>query len=275
MLEELAAAPRVVAIGETGLDFFRDRAPREDQRRAFERPDRGRPPWPSRWWSTCATGGGRKTTRSPRPSGRWRRRPRASTVVLHCFSAPPARVAEAAERGWLCSFAGNVTIRRRRSCARRRGWCPRSCSWSRPTHRSWRRSPSRQAEPARQCGRDGRGGGRGAGRPYAELDALVEAKPPAPSGGEAWSDWTELPRRPEPAARRSFGTPELDPRTSCSRWGVGRAPDRAARSRRVLAMLELANTERNAAEKTKAEAVCTFVVAGGQGTTRASRPQPS
>ncbi len=31
------------------------------------------------------------------------------TVVLHCFSAPPERVAEAAERGWYCSFAGNVT----------------------------------------------------------------------------------------------------------------------------------------------------------------------
>ena len=34
-LEELAGHPRVVAIGETGLDFFRDRAPVEDQRRAF------------------------------------------------------------------------------------------------------------------------------------------------------------------------------------------------------------------------------------------------
>ena len=30
------------------------------------------------------------------------------TVILHCFSAPQ-RVADAAERGWYCSFAGNVT----------------------------------------------------------------------------------------------------------------------------------------------------------------------
>jgi len=29
-------------------------------------------------------------------------------VILHCFSAPQ-RVADAAERGWHCSFAGNVT----------------------------------------------------------------------------------------------------------------------------------------------------------------------
>ena len=29
-------------------------------------------------------------------------------VILHCFSAPQ-RAADAAERGWYCSFAGNVT----------------------------------------------------------------------------------------------------------------------------------------------------------------------
>ena len=32
-------------------------------------------------------------------------------VILHCFSAPH-RVADAAERGWYCSFAGNVTYPR-------------------------------------------------------------------------------------------------------------------------------------------------------------------
>jgi len=34
-LRDLARAPRVVAIGETGLDFFRDYAPRADQERWF------------------------------------------------------------------------------------------------------------------------------------------------------------------------------------------------------------------------------------------------
>jgi TatD DNase family protein len=29
--------------------------------------------------------------------------------VLHCFSAPPERVAEAVAHGWFCSFAGNLT----------------------------------------------------------------------------------------------------------------------------------------------------------------------
>mgnify|MGYP006267119327 FL=1 len=35
-LEELAGMPRVVAIGECGLDFFRDRAPADRQRVAFQ-----------------------------------------------------------------------------------------------------------------------------------------------------------------------------------------------------------------------------------------------
>jgi TatD DNase family protein len=36
-IERLAAAPRVVAVGEIGLDFFRDLSPRADQERVFRR----------------------------------------------------------------------------------------------------------------------------------------------------------------------------------------------------------------------------------------------
>ncbi len=35
-IEDLAFSRRVVAIGETGLDYYRDRSPRKDQRAAFE-----------------------------------------------------------------------------------------------------------------------------------------------------------------------------------------------------------------------------------------------
>jgi TatD DNase family protein len=34
------------------------------------------------------------------------------TVVLHCFSAPAERAVQAAEWGWYCSFAGNLTYPR-------------------------------------------------------------------------------------------------------------------------------------------------------------------
>jgi len=37
LLRQLAAEPEVVAVGETGLDYFRDFSPREQQREAFQR----------------------------------------------------------------------------------------------------------------------------------------------------------------------------------------------------------------------------------------------
>jgi len=109
-LEQLARHPRVAAVGETGLDFYRDRAAREDQRRAFraqiEIARAVAKPLVIHVRDSAQTTDGEALAETfellaAEGSG--------VTVVLHCFSAPAKRAAEAAEQGWYCSFAGNVT----------------------------------------------------------------------------------------------------------------------------------------------------------------------
>ncbi|MFM9077980.1 MAG: TatD family hydrolase [Solirubrobacterales bacterium] len=106
-LAELAGDDQVVAIGETGLDFYRDTASPDAQRRAFSaqievalagglplvvhlRDREGSEEAVSEAFETLERDGGELE------------------VVLHCFSAPN-RVEQAAANGWYCSFAGNVT----------------------------------------------------------------------------------------------------------------------------------------------------------------------
>jgi TatD DNase family protein len=101
-IERAAAAPEVVAIGETGLDYFRDHAPREGQRRAFE----AQLDLAARLGLPVAI-----HTRAAEDDTFAILRERAGAipaVILHCFSAPD-RLDEVVERGYLCSFAGNVT----------------------------------------------------------------------------------------------------------------------------------------------------------------------
>ena len=102
-IEAAAADPRARAIGETGLDFYRDHAPREDQRRAF----------------AAQIGLARRLelplvvhTRAAEEETFAMLGGLADevTVVLHCFSAA-GRLAECMDRGYLCSFAGNVTYK--------------------------------------------------------------------------------------------------------------------------------------------------------------------
>ncbi|HEX4734207.1 MAG TPA: TatD family hydrolase [Thermoleophilaceae bacterium] len=94
-----ALADKVVAIGETGLDYYRDYAPKEDQQRAFDAhlelaSDLGLPVVIH--------------TRAAEADTFAALRDFGGTVVLHCFSSPD-RVDECIERGYICSFAGNVT----------------------------------------------------------------------------------------------------------------------------------------------------------------------
>ncbi len=95
-----AAHPRCVAIGETGLDWFRDRAPREDQVTAFRAQLAIARDLELPIVIHCrdATDDCFELLAAEAPP----------TVILHCFAATE-RLDEAVERGWYCSFAGNVT----------------------------------------------------------------------------------------------------------------------------------------------------------------------
>ena len=101
-LKALAAHPKCVAIGETGLDYYRDYAPREDQARAFMAQIKlarsaGKP-------LVIHTRAAEDDTLSmlDELAGGVR-------VILHCFSMPDRLDECLAHEDWWISFAGNVT----------------------------------------------------------------------------------------------------------------------------------------------------------------------
>jgi TatD DNase family protein len=98
-LEELLAQPLVVAVGETGLDYFHDLAPRPVQRALFDRQ------------LELAAAAGLPVVIHTRDAEEDTAAALASfpgTVVLHCFSAA-GLLETAIECGYYVSFAGNVT----------------------------------------------------------------------------------------------------------------------------------------------------------------------
>jgi TatD DNase family protein len=109
-LEDLVESPGVRAVGETGLDYYRDRASPTDQRRAFEAQIgvARRSGLPLVIHLRDGDGDGGDGAAVAEAFSTLDRLAEGLTVILHCFSAP-SRVDEAAERGWYCSFAGNVT----------------------------------------------------------------------------------------------------------------------------------------------------------------------
>jgi TatD DNase family protein len=106
-IARLGGHAKVRAIGETGLDFYREGAAPEAQRRAFAAQieiaaELGLP------LVIHARDAKGETAAVDEIFATLDRRAEGVTVILHCFSAP-ARVGDAAERGWYCSFAGNST----------------------------------------------------------------------------------------------------------------------------------------------------------------------
>ncbi len=102
-LRALAAHPRCLAIGETGLDYYRDYAPRADQERAFSAQielarELGKP-------LVIHTRAAEEDTLE-----QLAREAQGVSVVMHCFSMP-THLDECLERGYAISFAGNVTYK--------------------------------------------------------------------------------------------------------------------------------------------------------------------
>jgi TatD DNase family protein len=100
-LVALTQLDKVVAIGETGLDYFRDYAPRADQERAFHAQiELARATGKPLVIHTRAAEDDTVATLKERAHG--------LEVVMHCFSMPD-RLDECLAEGWWISFAGNVT----------------------------------------------------------------------------------------------------------------------------------------------------------------------
>jgi TatD DNase family protein len=100
-LEELLAHPKAVAVGEAGLDHYRDYAPHDRQLELF------------RAQADLAARIGKPLVVHSRAADEETAAvltglPSGATVVLHCFSSL-GLLEPALEHGWYVSFAGNVT----------------------------------------------------------------------------------------------------------------------------------------------------------------------
>jgi TatD DNase family protein len=100
-LQALLDHPRVVAVGETGLDYFRDYAPPDAQQELFAAQLK------------LAGEAGKPVvihTRAADDDTRAQLEAHEGIVILHCFSSEPL-LEPALAHGWYVSFAGNVTYK--------------------------------------------------------------------------------------------------------------------------------------------------------------------
>ena len=104
MVRALAEHPRVVGIGETGLDWFRDSCPPVRQEESFREHIRIAKDLDKALivHDRDAHDDVVRVLIDEQPPER---------VVFHCFSGGPDLVSVCAEHGWYMSFAGNVTFK--------------------------------------------------------------------------------------------------------------------------------------------------------------------
>jgi TatD DNase family protein len=175
-LRELVADADVAAVGETGLDYYRDGAPRDEQLRAFRAQigiarDVAKP-----LVIHMRSGDGPDDDAVDATLSVLMDEAEGMDVILHCFSAPPERVADAAANGWYCSFAGNVTYPRAAELREAARLVPDelvlvetdSPFLTPQSRRGKRNEPAFVVETAREVA-----AARGLG--YAQFDELVEA----------------------------------------------------------------------------------------------------
>jgi TatD DNase family protein len=100
----LAGGERVVGVGETGLDFYRDRSPRGVQEDAFRAHVALAKELDRALVVHCRDAQQRvlEVLDDAGPPER---------VVMHCFSGDEAYARACADRGFFCSFAGNVSFK--------------------------------------------------------------------------------------------------------------------------------------------------------------------
>ena len=103
-LERLALAPRVVAVGETGLDYYWDYSPPEAQQEAY------------RWHIDLAKRVGKPLVIHDRDAhvdvlAVLDQEKPPPTVVFHCFSGDAAMARACVDAGYVLSFSGTVTFR--------------------------------------------------------------------------------------------------------------------------------------------------------------------
>jgi TatD DNase family protein len=103
-LKELARQPRVVAIGETGLDYYWDYSPPQAQQAAF------------RWHIELAKQAGKPLMIHDRDAhddvlSILDEEGTPETVVFHCFSGDADMARRCVDAGYVLSFAGPVTFR--------------------------------------------------------------------------------------------------------------------------------------------------------------------
>jgi TatD DNase family protein len=106
-LVETGAHPKVVAIGETGLDYYYDNSPRELQQEAFRRHIRAALEL-SLPVIVHTRDAEEDTMRILREEGQGT----GLTGVLHCFSSSPQLADDAIEFGFHISFSGIVTFKK-------------------------------------------------------------------------------------------------------------------------------------------------------------------